>query len=233
MRRAIIVGPLVGSVLEFDQTLLSAKIHPRELEYTLKIGVDGGVHVLALSGWKPNFAVGDWDSLRTRAALKGIMHLTLPKNKDRSDLYYAARAALSVGVTDLICIGVSGGRPDHQLAMLFDLSELAETYPQLGSVSVLAPGLKYSFLSRYQRPWRAKLLPGQTVSVFALGEGAKGVTLTGFQYPLKNAALAPSSQGLSNVVRKGKSHAPVECSVSIKQGRAVVIEVLMPYREKK
>lgn len=235
MRKAIIVGPHVGSVLELDQTLLSAQIHPRELERTLKIGVDGGVQVLAKAGWKPNFAVGDWDSLKTRAALKGIMHLTLPKNKDRSDLYFAARAAVSVGVTDLVCVGVSGGRPDHHLAMIFDLSELGETYPQLGSITVLDPGAKYHFLSHYQRPWRAKLPSGPsggaTVSIFALGEGAKGVTLTGFQYPLKNATLLPSSWGLSNRVAKAKNNAVVNCSASIKKGRAVVIELMKPYPE--
>jgi len=225
-RRALIVGPCVGSVQEFTRSLFMAGVDPKQMARDIRVAVDGGLMVFRKIGWKPHFAVGDWDSLgkeKVAAALRGIFHLTLPRNKDRSDLYYACRAAVSTGATDLVCLGVSGGRADHQLAMLFDLSEIAHEGGKDLSVVAVDHETRYSFISEKNPEWSASILPGQLVSVFALEGEARGVTLEGFKYPLKNAVLKPSSHGLSNQAVQ------TQCSICVKKGRLAIL-VLSDFR---
>lgn len=225
-RRALVIGPRVGSLRELTRSLFMAGVDPKQMARDLRVAVDGGLKVFRKIGWKPHFAVGDWDSLgdeKVSAALRGIFHLTLPRNKDRSDLYYACRAAVSTGATDLVCLGVTGGRPDHQLATLFDLSEIAHQGGSKLSVVAVDNETRYHFLSEKNPEWHGTLEIGQTVSVFALEGQARGVTLQGFKYPLKNAVLEPSSHGLSNRVSK------TQCSIKVRKGRVVVL-VLSDFR---
>lgn len=227
-RKAVIVGPMVRNAREFSRSLFTVGVDPVQLARDLRVAVDGGLKVLRQAGWRPHFAVGDWDSLepeKAKVALKGIFHITLPRNKDRSDLYYACRAAISAGANDLICVGVTGGRPDHQLATLLDLSEISRAPKSSGELLNLVAvdtGTRYYFVSERLPHWEAKLSPGQMVSVFAVGGEASGVTLAGFKYPLKNAKLAPSSHGLSNQVLRGN------CSVRVKKGCLIVMVLQAP-----
>jgi thiamine pyrophosphokinase len=195
-------------------------VDPKHMARDLRVAVDGGLKIFKKVGWKPHFAVGDWDSLgseKVSHALRGVFHLTLPRNKDRSDLYYACRAALSAGANDLVCLGVTGGRPDHQLATLFDLSEISGRCDSRVTVVAVDNSTRYYFLSEKNPEWSAELSPGQLVSVFAMGGEARGVTLQGFKYPLRNAVLQPSSHGLSNRA------AQTQCAVRVKKGRLVVM----------
>lgn len=216
----------MSSLQEFTRSLYMASVNPKLIARDLRVAVDGGLKVFRKIGWKPHFAVGDWDSLGTEKvshALRGIFHLTLPRHKDRSDLYYACRAAVSAGATDLVCLGVTGGRADHQLATLFDLSEIAHEGGRELSVLAVDNETRYYFLSEKHPELSVDLVPGQTVSVFALEGEARGVTLQGFKYPLKNAVLQPSSHGLSNIALK------TQCSIKVGKGRLVVL-VLSEFR---
>ncbi len=220
------IGPRVGSLRELTRSLFLAGVDPKKIARDLRVAVDGGLKVFRKIGWKPHFAVGDWDSLGTEkvsSALRGIFHLTLPRHKDRSDLYYACRAAVSAGATDLVCLGVTGGRADHQLATLFDLSEIAHQGGAALNVVAVDPDTRYYFLSERNPEWTAHLQPGQLVSVFALEGPARGVTLQGFKFPLRNAVLEPSSHGLSNQAVK------TQCSIKVRKGRLVVL-VLSDFR---
>ncbi|MFL5812885.1 MAG: thiamine diphosphokinase [Bdellovibrionia bacterium] len=223
-RRALVIGPRVGSLSELTRSLYMAGVNPKLIARDLRVAVDGGLKVFnkfwRKIGWKPHFAVGDWDSLgseKVSHALRGIFHLTLPRNKDRSDLYYACRAAMSAGATDLVCLGVTGGRADHQLATLFDLSEIAHEGGRAFSVLAVDNETRYYFISENHPELSIDVVPGQTVSVFALEGEARGVTLQGFKYPLKNAVLQPSSHGLSNIALK------TQCSIKVRKGRVVVL----------
>jgi thiamine pyrophosphokinase len=207
-------------VRDLTRSLFIAGADLKQMSRDLRVAVDGGLLVFRKMDWKPHFAVGDWDSLgreKASALLRGVFHLTLPRNKDRSDLYYACRAAISAGATDLVCLGVTGGRPDHQLAMYFDLSEIAIEAGPVSSVMALDNDTQYRFLSEKNPQWSATLKKGQTVSIFALEGEARGVTLQGFRFPLKNAVLQPSSHGLSNQVVNA------QCSIRVKKGRLLVM----------
>lgn len=210
--------------------LLGSCIKPQQLSVLLPllkiaptdylVGVDDGVRIWLECGFEPNFAVGDWDSYQgSLEVLEGIPHLTLKTEKDRSDLYYAAQAAIQMGAQELICLGVTGGRTDHHLAAIYDLSEIASKKlgKSLRSIQIQAVEAEYHFLSAKSPLWKRTLPPDKLISFFAMGGPARGVSLTGFRYPLKNEVLLPSSRGLSNQVLKGK------CEVRLRKGQLLVI----------
>jgi thiamine pyrophosphokinase len=209
MIRAILVG---ASPEPGGQAVAKILRSLRPTSRDLKIGVDGGVLQWKKIGARPDFAVGDFDSLKNPKALEGLIHIRLPEEKDRSDLYYACLAAQQLGATELVCVGVGGGRLDHQMAVVFDLSEISEHVP----VSALDPSAETLFLSREVDTWQRKLPRGSLFSLFAM-PAASGVTLTGLKYPLKDAHLKASSHGLSNVARGGL------VKVCLKRGRLMIV----------
>src|SRR5262249_54417051 len=108
-------------------------------------------------------------------------------------------AAIDLGARSLVCAGVTGGRPDHQLASIYDLSRIASG--QLGrvrAVSTVGPEGSTHFLSTKIPAWKNKIRVGQNRSLLAIGGAAKGVSVQGFKHGLKNASLPCSSLGLSN-----------------------------------
>jgi thiamine pyrophosphokinase len=163
--------------------------------------------------------VGDWDSLKnSKKILKGRVHLTLPTSKDRSDLFFAILAAIEAGAQEIVCVGVTGERPDHHFAMLSDLSIFSTgVYGEVKSIEARGTEADYFFLSEKIPQWRGRLTQGQMISLFSMSEIATGVSLSGFQYPLKNAKLTPSSRGLSNCALQG------DCRVRVRRGRMLLI----------
>jgi thiamine pyrophosphokinase len=240
--RAILLGSQIESRHTLKKLLNEVQLRPTDL----RVGVDGGVAHWSEVGLPPDIAVGDWDSLKEwclkqkksqqkhrkksvhyKTLLKPIPHWTLPTQKDRADLFYAAVAALALGVNELVCLGVTGGRPDHHLATLLDLAELATgTYG--ACISVQAKGLEgdYFFLSEAIPRWTGSYPKGTVLSCFTLGsEPVQGLSLKGLKYPLVSVALQSSSLGLSNRVCARK------CEVRLRNGKLVIIMPRNGYRK--
>jgi thiamine pyrophosphokinase len=194
--------------------LKEVKIRPSDLF----IGIDGGTSLWFEIGKVPHFAVGDWDSLKKKELLSRIPHVTLSVDKDRSDLFFAVIAAIEAGAQEIVCLGVTGGRPDHHFASLADLTEFSTGKRGLLK-SIQAKGVEgdYFFISEKIPSWSAQYPVDTTVSIFAVGQPALGVTLSGFRYLLKQAKLEPSSRGLSNQVAGRK------CEVRLRKGQLLVI----------
>jgi thiamine pyrophosphokinase len=213
--RAILIGPLLLKMPPAERRKLLSSINLTSGD--LRIGVDGGTDVWLKAGLSPHLAVGDWDSLRSRNVLNTIPHLTYSPEKDESDLFLAARAAIDLGARSIICAGVTGGRLDHHLASLYDLSRIAGG--QLGKVrgvSAIGPEGATFFLSSKISVWKERLHTGQVVSVLPIGGPAKGVTLHGFKHGLKNATIPCSSLGLSNRAKTSS------VEVKLKKGNLIV-----------
>jgi thiamine pyrophosphokinase len=222
MRRAILLGPLPPRGAR-GKRLAAAWLREARLGgEPVVIAVDGGLAAWRGFPVKADFAIGDWDGLIARLGERGarrelskVRHFTLPVAKDASDLAFALDLARWTGVRELVALGFTGGREDHQLGMLF---ELAAASARFRRVTSRGPAADYEFVdSRGARRWSAKLARGTTVSVFALGAGASRVVLKGFRYPLPGGRLAPGSRGLSNVARGGT------CSVAVGQGQLLVV----------
>ncbi len=215
-KRAILLGPSVQSLSKIKQILQDIKM---DRDCDIIVGIDGGVDVWDKLGYKPHFGVGDWDSLKSKKRLSSLAHITLQKDKDRSDLFFSAVAALNSGADEIVALGVSGGkRADQHLAMLLDCSFISSG--DLGlvkSVRVLGEDADYYFLSPRIPRWVGKNLKGRTASLFAMTAKVSGLTLKGFRYTLKNGILIPSSHGMSNVITE------TSCDVHLRNGRLLVI----------
>jgi thiamine pyrophosphokinase len=213
--RAVLLGPMLLKMTPGDRRGILSDLNLTTGD--LRIGVDGGTDVWLKAGLSPHLAVGDWDSLRSRNVLQTIPHLTYSPEKDESDLFLAARAAIDLGARSIICAGVTGGRLDHHLASIYDLARIAGG--QLGkvrAVSALGPEGATFFLSGKIPVWKEKVRTGQVISILAVGGPAQGVSLQGFKHGLKNASMPCSSLGLSN---RAKSSA---VKVEVKRGNLIV-----------
>jgi thiamine pyrophosphokinase len=225
--RAILLGAAlsVQNKKVWASILDSIKINSNDF----LIGIDGGIEIWEKWGFCAHLAVGDWDSLTSKNKyLARVPHITLSRYKDRSDLFYAGIAAIEFGADKLVCLGVTGARLDHHLASLYDLSNFSRgKYGKLNQVIAVGPEAEYHFLSekipfwtnknRLQPPKKDYDFRNQIVSIFPLMSSAKGVHLSGFQYPLDNVTLQPSSLGLSNQIKKRNY------SVRLRKGQLVVI----------
>lgn len=161
------------------------------------IAIDGGLDLCHKLGLKPDLAVGDWDSLRNKALLKKYAHVSLPPRKDRSDFFFALHAA--EGAKHIIGLGLTGGRPDHQHAV-FSESLLALKAKIVDRVSFPGSDADFHFFrGGAGKSIRLETEFGQSVSVFPCLGPARGISLFGLQYGLRDAALDIGSRGLSNI----------------------------------
>ncbi len=186
----------------------------------LLIAVDGGLETCLRLGLRADWWVGDADSWvfsRSELLESAQAVVDLPRNKDRSDFYFAVQSALWRKVTHLYAFGVTGGRADHHLAVLQDLAHFSGK----GFLHVSAHGTDgdYFFLSERISQWKQLMKAGRLISLFALSESVTGVTVRGVRFPLglRTKATLKGSSGLSNEAKAGT------CLVSLKKGRLLVL----------
>ena len=159
----------------------------------LVIAADAGYRHLAKLGLSADLVVGDFDSLGYVPAGEHVEQH--PVHKDDTDTMLAVRLGLERGCRRF-CIygGLGGERFDHALANVQTLAFLTAA----GAAGFLC-GARETVTMLSGNTLR--FLPGgrDTVSVFAYGGNAGGVTLRGLLYPLENALLTPDFPlGVSN-----------------------------------
>ncbi len=179
------------------------------------IAVDGGCDTLRRWGLTPDFVLGDFDSIQTGLP-ENVPCKRYPREKGESDMELALWEGLSRGYRRFELIGASGGRPDHTYANLQLLVQAAEH----GAFAVLRfPGYAVAALVS----GGSLLLRGSgTVSVFAFGGDAEGITLRGMKYPLERARLSCCAPlGLSNEISQAAPGAPIG-EVSMEHGALLV-----------
>jgi len=175
------------------------------------IAADGGYRSLLSLGVKPDLVVGDFDSLGYEP--KDVECIRHSVKKDDTDMMLAAREGLARGYDRFMLVGGLGGRLDQTIANIHILSYLAEK----GARGVLA-GQKENAL--VVKNAAAEFHAGQTgtVSVFAWGGPAKGVTIEGLEYCLKDAVLdCGMPLGVSNTFIGEAAR------ISVKDGSLLVI----------
>ncbi|MBE6989281.1 MAG: thiamine diphosphokinase [Ruminococcaceae bacterium] len=157
------------------------------------IAADGGWSVCRQLGLTPNLLIGDFDSLEEVPDFPHIRRV--PVEKDDTDMMLAVKEGLTAGERIFHLYGGMGGRRmDHTIANLQTLLYLARQGAQ---------GWLYGRGERYTAICDGTItLPAQPagiLSVFCLGENARGVTISDAQYELKNAVLtADFPLGVSN-----------------------------------
>ncbi len=184
----------------------------------LVIAADGGYPLAVRLFGAPDFAVGDFDSLGYLP--EGVKTVTHPREKDDTDMALAAELALANGASELVILGALGGRLDHTVANLQLLASLAARGVRttlLGADGVAVTALVGGECARFPATARG------TLSVFAFGGAAHGVTISGAAYPLADATLVPTCPlGVSNEL------IGTAAKISLREGTLLLF---YPYKE--
>lgn len=155
------------------------------------IAADGGLrHTMALS-LTPHAILGDFDSLGY--VPQGAQ--VFPVEKDDTDAMLAVRHGLQRGFREfLIYGGLDGQRLDHTLANYQTLQYIADN----GAKGYLI-GKDYIVTVIKNETILFSATAEGILSLFCLGEDARGVSLQGLQYPLENGTLSSGFPlGVSN-----------------------------------
>lgn len=215
MKEALLIGPVRGAN--------TVKVLKRTLAgdgYVHIIAVDGGADLCREAEVIPTLYVGDSDSLSDAGkhyiSQLEIERVDLPVDKNLSDWAIALDYLCGYGIGSLDALGFMGGRLDHQMALLGELSQR---------------GIQAHLIGDKEELWsatRTGRLPAKVVvsgsefssfSVFGIGEGAV-VSIDGARWPLEHRALEPlSSLGLSNEVAPGA----FDARVLVEEGSVIVL----------
>lgn len=176
------------------------------------IAADAGYRTLQAAGIAPDLLVGDFDSLGDVPDV-GCEVIRHPVMKDDTDTMLAVKLGLARGYREFCIYGGMGGRTDHTVANIQALAYIAAR----GGHGYLVGGDE-SMTVFQNGTMRFRGGRTGTISVFAYGGPARGVTLTGLLYPLKEAVLtADFPLGVSNVFTGDTA------AVQVGEGTALVI----------
>ena len=167
----------------------------------LTIAADSGLAAFDAAGLAPDLLIGDMDSIDP-ALLERYGNLPQERLccvKDDTDGVHALDTAIARGAKRITLLGALGGRLDHALA---NLMLLVRAHRAGVFAEILGEGVRV-----IRVPGEAVLhgAKGDIVSFLPLGD-ARGVTLTGFFYPLDRHDLhSDYPLGVSNVVTQDEA----------------------------
>lgn len=187
-------------------------------EGDLLIGADSGARFLVDHGFRPDIAIGDFDSVSAEELSQirersGQVIACDPVDKDYTDTEMAFRLALDLKPSEILLLGALGTRFDHSLA---NVHLLALAGDQDVRASIVDEHNKISLL---RRRCIIQKLGYPNVSLLPLSMTVTGITLTGFRYPLHEATLSiGQSLGISNVLLENSG------TIDLREGRLLVIQ---------
>ncbi len=191
-------------------------------DFDCVVSVDGGLEKTRALGIVPDAVVGDFDTVNPQLLEEyrrnpGILWDVHKPEKDETDTELAVNTALKLGCASLVILGATGGRMDHELSNLhllklcLDRGAEAYLYDSQNKVCLLDKGKTFTRAGLY----------GKYISFIPLTEQVRGITLTGFKYPLKGKDISIGAEAglcVSNEL------AEEEGSVSFDSGILVCIE---------
>ena len=179
------------------------------------LAADGGLRHLQDLGLTPHGIIGDFDSLGYIPQNAQVF----PVEKDDTDSMLAVRKGLEMGYRRFVLYGaLDGDRLDHTVANLQVLGFLCDH----GATGYLA-GLTHTVTAVKDGILSYPPTAQGTLSLFCLGEDARGVTLSGLKYPLENGSLTSHFPlGVSNRFMGKAATVRVEkgCLLAISENKA-------------
>jgi len=163
----------------------------------LVIAADSGLEHACALGVPVDLVVGDLDSVAPAvldaAVADGVAVERHPVAKDATDLELALDAAVDRGVTEVLVLGVGGGRLDHFLGNVLLLAS-----PRYAHVRVDAR-VGDAYVTVVHERVELVGTPGGLCSLLPLGGPAVGVLTDGLRFPLHHETLPPgTTRGVSN-----------------------------------
>ena len=208
MGAEVMQAVLFGAVPEEDWVFLRDYLDER----FLVICADGGVQNACRAGLEPDLLVGDWDS--GGAPREGVPTVSLPPEKDMTDLQAAVDLAIGRGCRELLLCGCTGGRMDHTASNLVLLEWIAG---RGGRAMLVDSDNEVRF-----HPGGTLLLPDvpayRYLSIIPLDRTIEGVTLRGVKYPLTDALLTRG-----DTLSVSNEPAGEVSEISIASGRVLVV----------
>lgn len=211
---------------ELDEELTLSILRDEEIRSV--IGVDKGMEFLYAHEITPSYIVGDFDSVDEKIAEYYRTRTNVPIRefnpvKDASDTEIAIRLAMTLGCTELVILGATGGRIDHLWANVQSL-----TIP-------FKAGIDAKIIDKQNR---IRLIDGDIIlkkeeaygpyfSVFPLGQEIYGFNIQGARYPLSNHTLTPyDSLCVSNQIEGD------EVAITFPAGIVILMETRDKQKEK-
>ncbi len=149
------------------------------------IAVDAGLEAVKALGLEPDMIVGDFDTVKPEvlAYYRRMEHIvwdTHQPEKDETDTELALLKAQATGCTEVVVMGATGGRMDHMLGNIHLLFPCL----QKGMEAYILDSQNRIYLIDKERTFKRREIWGKYISFLPLTEEVRGITLTGFKYPL-------------------------------------------------
>ncbi|MEN6325145.1 MAG: thiamine diphosphokinase [Syntrophomonas sp.] len=163
------------------------------------ICADGGANYARELGVKPDYIIGDLDSISAAVkeyyAAQNVNYQKYPRRKDFTDLHLALTLADKLKASEIVLIGSLGKRLDHTLANIYCGIETAQKGKK---IMYYSPSCTVYLVTNYLHLSGAA---GDLVSVLVLSDKATGVYERGFEYPLEGVVMESCNPlGVSNVL---------------------------------
>lgn len=177
----------------------------------LVIAADAGYLNLQKAGIKPDVIIGDFDSAKkpeTDAQVEAF-----PVLKDDTDTMLAIRYGFQSGYKRFeIYGGIGGERTDHTVANIQSLAYIAE---HGGSGTLVGENERFTLIKNSSVTLHSE--KGKTLSVFAYGGIAEGVSIKGAVYESDSLELSPFFPlGVSNKFKEDTA------TVGVKKGYILI-----------
>lgn len=161
-------------------------------ENDIIIAADAGLNTVNALNLTPDYVVGDFDSLGTKPSGKNVF--VYPKEKDDTDTLIAIKLGFEKGYKNFKIYGCIGGRTDHTIANI----QLACYITENGGNALFYDDNNILTVIKNTSVAFTESATG-TISVFALSNEAKGVTISNLKYEIENVTLTPDFPlGVSN-----------------------------------
>lgn len=149
------------------------------------VAVDAGLESVKALGLMPDYVVGDFDTAKTELLeeyrkIPYIVWDVHKPEKNETDTELALSRISAIGCDTVVLLGATGGRLDHMLSNIQALSLCmkkgicAYLVDEQNRICMLDEGRSF----KKEQQW------GKYISFLPFTEEVKGITLTGFKYPL-------------------------------------------------
>ncbi len=175
------------------------------------ICADGGWNHVHQTGICPDLIVGDFDSVLD-VVPKETETITLPVNKDDTDILVAVKEGFRRGFSHFVLLGALGGRLDHTYGNLCVLQYILRN----GGSGMLQDKNTQVYLLLEGDDTILTNVQGNTISVFPFGCDSCTLTYNGLKYPLERGTLVSHMPtGVSNVAQLDRVHITCHTGIAV------------------